>query len=167
MKIHHLPARLSVGAYLLNSGLSKFTLDEETSEKLQDKAAVAIPEVKQLSPNEFGKALAVAETATAVALVTPIVPAWVGALGLGAFSAGLMAIYFKTPGMTKDDGVRPTRKGDSLAKNVWMCGIAGSLLLDEVSVSSMKRKRARKQAKAEKKARKQTKALAKEAKRRK
>ena len=162
MKIRHLPVRVATGAFFLNSGLNKFKLDAESAKGLQEMAAAGVPQVKQLKPEEFGKAVAVAETAIGAALVAPFVPAWIPALGLGAFSAGLLSMYLNTPGMTEEDGVRPTQEGTSVAKDVWLAGIAGSLLLDEVTVSSRKRQKAREESKIEKQARKQAKKLAKE-----
>ncbi len=39
-------------------------------------------------------------------------------------------MYLKTPGMTQDDGIRPTADGTGLAKDVWLLGIALGLILD-------------------------------------
>lgn len=160
MKIRHLPVRLTVGAFFLNSGLGKFQLDEESAAGMQEMAATGVPQVKQLKPAEFGKALAVGETALGVALIAPFVPAWIPALGLGAFSVGVLSMYLKTPGMTQEDGIRPTADGTSLAKDVWLTGIAASLLLDEVTVSSRARRKEKVQNKAEKMARREAKKLA-------
>ena len=52
------------------------------------------------------------------------------ALGLTAFSGGLLAVYRKTPGLTQSDGIRPTPAGVPMAKDVWLAGIGVALLID-------------------------------------
>jgi hypothetical protein len=39
-------------------------------------------------------------------------------------------MYLKTPGMTLEDGIRPSPQGTALAKDIWMLGIAAALVLD-------------------------------------
>lgn len=39
-------------------------------------------------------------------------------------------MYVRTPGMTHDDDSRPTQEGTPVAKDVWMPGIALSLIMD-------------------------------------
>jgi hypothetical protein len=51
-------------------------------------------------------------------------------MGLTAFSAGLLGLYVRTPGMTKEDGIRPTKQGTAMAKDVWMLGIGLGLVVD-------------------------------------
>jgi hypothetical protein len=58
------------------------------------------------------------------------VPAAVAGAGLTAFSAGLLGLYARTPGMTKEDGIRPSQQGTPLAKDVWMLGIGIGLTID-------------------------------------
>ena len=93
-------------------------------------AANAFPQVKQLDPEKFGKVLAAVETGLGAALLVPFIPSRLVGLGLAAFSGGLLAMYFRTPGMTQDDAVRPTQEGTPVAKDVWMFGIALSLIID-------------------------------------
>jgi uncharacterized membrane protein YkgB len=126
----HIPLRLATGAFILNSGLGKTALDEGTAGYLQTMAARAIPQVSQLEPQQFGKALAASEIAIGSALLAPFVSSKLAGLGLLAFSAGMMAMYFRTPELTQEDGIRPTQDGTSVAKDIWMVGIALSLLLD-------------------------------------
>ena len=54
-------------------------------------------------------------------------------MGLIAFSAGLLGLYARTPGMTREDGIRPSRQGTALAKDVWMLGIGLGLTLDALT----------------------------------
>lgn len=130
MQLSHLPLRLSTGAFILNSGLGKQDLDRDTAAYLQGMAANAFPQVKQLDPEKFGKVLAGAETALGAALLLPFIPSRLVGLGLAAFSGGLLAMYFRTPGMTQDDDIRPTQEGTPVAKDIWMLGIALSLIID-------------------------------------
>ncbi|MUK02829.1 hypothetical protein GM708_13370 [Vibrio cholerae] len=126
----HMPLRLTTGAFILNSGLGKTGLDEGTAGFLQSMAANAFPQVKQLDAQQFGKVLSASEIAVGSALLAPFVSSRLAGLGLLAFSAGMMAMYFRTPEMTQEDGVRPTQDGTSVAKDIWMVGIALALILD-------------------------------------
>ena len=129
-KPSHAILRLVTGAFFLNSGVSKFSLDAEGAGRLQDMTANAIPQAKQVAPTTFGKLVAGAEVALGAALLAPFVPTRLAALGLTAFSGGLLAVYAKTPGLTQSDGIRPTPAGVPMAKDVWLAGIGVALLLD-------------------------------------
>lgn len=50
-----------------------------------------------------------------------------------AFSAGLLTLYLKTPGMRQEGSVRPTEQGNGLAKDVWLLGTGLTLLLDDLA----------------------------------
>lgn len=126
----HIPLRLSTGAFILNSGLSKRDIDRDTAGYLQGMAANAFPQVKQLDPEKFGKVISAVETGLGAALLLPFIPSRLVGLGLAAFSGGLLAMYFRTPEMTEDDDVRPSQQGTPVAKDVWMFGIALSLIID-------------------------------------
>ena len=126
----HAILRLVTGAYLINSGVSKLSLDEERAQSLQGMTANVVPQVKQIPAATFGKALAASEIALGSALVLPFVPTKLAALGLTAFGSGLVAVYAKTPGLTKADGVRPTPAGVPMAKDSWLAAIGLALLVD-------------------------------------
>jgi uncharacterized membrane protein YkgB len=126
----HLPLRLTTGALILNSGIGKLGLDAGTAGYLQSMAAKGIPQVTQLDAEQFGKALAASEIAIGSALLAPFVSSRLAGLGLLAFSAGMMAMYFRTPELTEEDGVRPSQDGTSVAKDIWMVGIALALIVD-------------------------------------
>lgn len=130
MNLSHIPLRLSTGAFILNSGITKRELDRDTAAYLQGMAANAFPQVKQLDPEKFGKVISAVEMGLGAALLVPIIPSRLVGLGLAAFSGGLLAMYFRTPGMTQDDAVRPSQEGTPVAKDVWMFGIALSLIID-------------------------------------
>lgn len=130
MKLSHIPLRLATGAFILNSGMGKMKLDTDSAAGMKQMAANALPQVEQLESDQFGKYLAYAETALGAALLAPFVPSRLAGLGLTAFSAGLVAMYLRTPGMTQEDGVRPSQEGTAIAKDVWMLGIGLSMVLD-------------------------------------
>lgn len=130
MKLSHLPLRLTTGAFILNSGLNKRGLDAESAAGLQQMAANAFPQVEDIEPVKFGKLLSNTEICVGLTLLLPFIPSRLAGLVLGAFSGGMIRMYLKTPGMTEEDGIRPTAAGTGLTKDVWMAGIAAALLLD-------------------------------------
>jgi hypothetical protein len=74
--------------------------------------------------------LAVGEIGLGAAVLAPFVPTKLAALGLTAFSGGLLTVYAKTPGLTQPDGIRPTPAGVPMAKDAWLAGIGIALLID-------------------------------------
>ncbi|MFD1504466.1 DoxX family membrane protein [Georgenia yuyongxinii] len=133
IKLRHVPARLAAGAFILNSGMGKRGMPDDGAAGLQQMAAHAFPQLKEMSPKDFGKLISTGEIALGVALLTPLVPTWLAALGLAGFSGGLLRMYTKVPGLTRSDGIRPTADGNAIAKDVFLAGIAGTLLIDELT----------------------------------
>jgi len=131
IKLRRIPPRLTAGAYILNSGLSKRGLDDEAYAGMQEMGARAIPQLAQMSPRDFGKLLSAGEIGLGAALLLPIVPSWLAGAGLAGFGAALMKMYHKSPGMTQD-GIRPTPEGTGYAKDIWLVGIGLGLLLDHI-----------------------------------
>jgi hypothetical protein len=129
MKLSNVPLRLSTGAYILNSGITKRDADQETIDRLHGFASSVYPPLKRIRPEHFVKALSTAEIALGAALLAPVVPATIAGSALSAFSAGLLGLYLKTPGMTQGNSVRPTNDGTPLAKDSWMFGIGLSLIM--------------------------------------
>ncbi|WP_216698974.1 hypothetical protein [Arthrobacter sp. Br18] len=130
IRLSHIPLRLTTGAFILNSGLGKTALDKDSAAGMQGMASTAFPQVAQLEPEKFGKIISMVEIGLGAALLAPFVPSRLAGLGLTAFAGGMMAMYFKMPGMTEEDGVRPTQDGTAIAKDIWMLGIGLGLLLD-------------------------------------
>ena len=121
--------RLATGAFILNSGLGKRNADEGTAAGLHGFAASTYPFLKDVPPATFAKALATTEIAIGAALLTPFVPTAVAGALLTGFSAGLLGLYLRTPGMTKPGlSVAPTQEGLPVSKDVWMLGIGIALL---------------------------------------
>ena len=132
-KMWHVPLRLATGAFILNSGLSKLQSDDEELHKgLHGMASTAYPQVGSMEPKTFAKVLGAAETALGAALLAPFVSPGLAGAGLTAFSAGLMGLYFKIPGMT-EDGIRPSQQGLALAKDSWLLAIGSALIMDRAS----------------------------------
>ncbi len=130
MRLSHLPLRLTTGAFILNSGLGKRGVDGATAAGMQGMATQVVPQAGNLPPEQFAKVLSAGEIALGAALLTPLVSPLKAGLALTAFSAGLLQMYRKTPGMTQDDGIRPTPDGLGMAKDVWMLGAGLALVLD-------------------------------------
>lgn len=127
----HVPLRLTTGAFILNSGIGKLGADEGTAQFLHGAAANTYPALfKNMQPADFAKLLAYSEIGVGVALLAPMIPATVAGAALTGFGAGLIGMYFKTPSMTMDDGIRPSQEGTAVAKDVWLLG-AGLTLLSQ------------------------------------
>ena len=62
-----------------------------------------------MEPKQFTKLLAGGEIALGAALLAPFVPEALAGAGLTAFSAGLLGRHLRTPGMRKENSLRPTR----------------------------------------------------------
>lgn len=125
----HVPLRVATGAYILNSGINKLKAGEEEQQQMHGWASSVYPFFKDLKPGEFSKLLGYGEIGLGAALLLPNVPSAVAGGALAAFGAGLTGMYLKTPGMTKDDGIRPTAEGTSLAKDVWLVGAGLTLAM--------------------------------------
>lgn len=157
MRLSHLPLRLATGAFILNSGLDKRGIDAESAAGLQGMASVAVPRLGQMPPEQFGRSLSAGEMALGAALLTPFVSPLVAGAALTAFSAGMLQMYRKMPGMTREDGIRPTPDGLPIAKDVWMLAAGLALVIDGIvddarGAARSTRKATRKRARAVKQA---------------
>jgi hypothetical protein len=133
IKARHLPPRIAAGAFILNSGVGKWSADDETAAQLHGFAVGTYPFLAKLKPRDFVRLLAASEIALGAALLIPVVPAAVAGAGLTAFSGGLLGLYARTPGMRKDGTPFPTQQGIAIAKDVWMLGIGLGLVIDELT----------------------------------
>jgi hypothetical protein len=131
-KAWHVPVRLVTGAFILNSGLTKRRANEEAASQLHGFAVGAYPQLSKLKPQRFVRLLSTGEIILGVALLAPVVPAFAAGAGLTAFSAGLVGLYARTPGMRQPGSIRPTEQGTGLAKDVWMLGIGAALVIDDL-----------------------------------
>ncbi|MFG2057456.1 hypothetical protein ACGFI9_25900 [Micromonospora sp. NPDC048930] len=133
MKLTHAPLRVSIGAYILNSGLSKRTLEGEAAAGMHAMAVGAVPQLKQFAPDRFAKLLSRSEIALGTALLAPFVPSLLAGAALTAFAAGLVQLYLKTPGMREGNSLRPSQAGIGLAKDSWLVGAGLTLMLDSLT----------------------------------
>jgi hypothetical protein len=130
MRLSHIPLRVATGAFILNSGLSKKDLEGQAAEGLHAMAAGALPAVQKIPANRFAKLLSSAEIALGGALLASFVSSRIAGAALSGFSAGLIQLYLKTPGMRQPGSLKPTPDGIGLAKDVWLLGAGLTLLLD-------------------------------------
>jgi uncharacterized membrane protein YphA (DoxX/SURF4 family) len=124
-----LPLRLATGAFLVNSGVTKWRGDLEEAKQVHAFAAGAYPELGDLPADRFLRLLATAEIALGAALLTPAVSSRLAGAGLTAFSGGLLGLYWRTPSLHEDGSPRPTKQGIAIAKDSWMFAIGLALLL--------------------------------------
>src|SRR6185436_4919858 len=82
--LSELPARISAGAFILNSGLGKRGADEATAAGMHGFAAGTYPFLKSVPPQQFVQGLATAEIVLGAALLTPFVPTVVAGAALTA-----------------------------------------------------------------------------------
>lgn len=141
MKLSTALLRAVPGAFILNSGIGKLGLDEESAGGLQQMAANGVPMVEDMTPAQFGKFLSYGEIAVGAALLLPFVPTRVAGAALSTFSAGLVANYFAIESMTEDDGIRPSQDGIPVAKDTWLAAIGISLMLIGGSKKKTKKKK--------------------------
>jgi hypothetical protein len=133
IKARHLPPRIAAGAFILNSGVGKWSADDETAAQLHGFAVGTYPFLSKLKPRDFVRLLSASEIALGAALLLPIVPAAVAGAGLTAFSGGLLGLYARTPGMRKGSTPFPSQQGIAIAKDVWMLGIGLGLVIDDLT----------------------------------
>jgi uncharacterized membrane protein YphA (DoxX/SURF4 family) len=133
MKASHLPGRVATGAFILHSGLQKWSAGEEQAAGLHGMAASSYPMLRGIPPARFVRLLAAGEITVGAALLTPLVPTALAAAGLTAFAGGLVGMYARTPGMRQPGSVWPSPQGMAVAKDVWMLGIGLGFLIDAVS----------------------------------
>jgi hypothetical protein len=129
-KARRLPGRLAAGAYMLNSGLSKWNADEQTAAALHGLATGTYPFLASMKAKDFARLLAAGEVALGAAILLPVVPAALAGAGLAAYSGALLGLYARTEGLRREDGIRPTEQGVVFAKDVWMLGIGLGLFVD-------------------------------------
>src|SRR3954471_15749017 len=149
LTLSEIPARVSAGAFILNSGRAKRGADEPTAAGVHGFASGTYPFLKDVPPQQFVKVLSTAEIVVGAALLTPFVPTVVAGAALTGFSGGLLGLYLRTPGMRKPGSLAPTQEGLALAKDAWLVGIGLSIFVDGLTHgrSRISVKKAEKQAK--------------------
>lgn len=133
MKLRNVPTRLATGAFVLHSGVEKWSGGPEQAQGIHGMAAGAFPVLKDLKPTDFLKTLSAGEMAIGAALLAPVVPPVVAGAALTGFSGALLALYLRTPALHKPGSIWPTQQGIGVSKDVWMFGIGLGLLAGAVS----------------------------------
>ncbi|MCO6010964.1 hypothetical protein NE236_39005 [Actinoallomurus purpureus] len=132
IRLRHVPGRLATGIFILDSGLNKRGADQPTAEALHGMAANAYPFLRVVDPKTFVRLLSASEMALGTALLLPVVPTAVAGAALTAFSAGLVGLYARTPGMRREGSVLPSQQGIPQAKDAWLLGIGLGFVVDGV-----------------------------------
>jgi hypothetical protein len=132
-KARRSPGRLATGAFILNSGMGKWSADEETAARLHGMAVGTYPFLAKIKPKGLARLLSAGEIALGSALLLPVVPAALAGAALTGFSASLLGVYLRTPGLRTDGSLRPSQQGVPLAKDVWMLAIGLGLIVDAIT----------------------------------
>lgn len=133
MKLRHVPARIATGAYVLHTGLEKWSGGEEQAQGVHGMATGAYPFLAGIKPTDFLKALSAGEIAVGSLLLAPFVPPAVAGAALTGFAGGLVGMYLRSPALRKPGSIWPSPQGIGVSKDVWMLGIGLSLLVDAVT----------------------------------
>jgi uncharacterized membrane protein YphA (DoxX/SURF4 family) len=130
-RLRRAPLRLTTGAFILSTGLDKWQGDEQTAAQIHGFAGGTYPFLKGIEPTTFLRLLAAGEIAVGSALLLPVVPAALAGAALTGFSAGLLGLYLRTPGMRRGPkDLRSTPQGLAISKDVWMLGAGLALVVD-------------------------------------
>ncbi len=127
------PGRIATGAFILNSGVGKWSADEQTAVRLHTMASGTYPALARMPPQQFVKVLAAGEIVLGTALLAPVVPDALAGAALTVFSASLLRMYLRTPGLRREGSLRPSPQGTALAKDVWMLAIGVGLTIDALT----------------------------------
>jgi uncharacterized membrane protein YphA (DoxX/SURF4 family) len=130
MKLRNVPTRLATGAYILHTGLEKWSGSEQQAQGVHGMASGAFPFLKGVRPTDFLKSLSVGEIAVGAVLLAPVVPSAVAGAALTGFSGALLTMYLRTPALHRPGSIWPTQNGVGVSKDVWMLGIGVGLLVD-------------------------------------
>jgi uncharacterized membrane protein YphA (DoxX/SURF4 family) len=141
-KAWHIPVRVATGAIILNSGLRKRSVDEETAKGLHGFATTAYPEFEDTPPAKFASMLSAGEITVGALVLTPVVPTAVAGLALTTFAGMLMRLYLKAPGLREEGSLQPTEQGTAISKDVWMLAIGTALTIDGLTDRRSKRRKA-------------------------
>jgi uncharacterized membrane protein YphA (DoxX/SURF4 family) len=143
LKAWHIPVRVATGAIILNAGLRKRSVDEETAKGLHGFATTAYPEFEDTPPEKFASMLSTGEIAVGALVLTPVVPTAVAGLALTTFAGMLTRLYLKAPGLREEGSLQPTEQGTAIAKDLWMLAIGTALTIDGLTDRRSKRRKAK------------------------
>jgi len=129
-KLRRAPLRVAAGAYMVNSGVTTFNVDDATAKSLHGIASARYPVLAKVEPNVFARTLAIGEIAVGAMLLLPIVPPFIAGTALVGFSGAQLNMYWDTPGMHYEGSPRPIPDGAPISETVWMFGIGVGLMTD-------------------------------------
>jgi hypothetical protein len=141
MRVSHLPLRAATGAFILNEGLGKRSVDPRGTAGLPN----AFPQLASMSPSTVGKGVVATELALGGLLLAPFVSPLLAGGALAAFGAGMLQSRFRS--VERDE---EPEKQKTVAKDLWMLGTGLALVLD--SVTDGARRTSRRTSKAAKRA---------------
>lgn len=127
-RLANLPARVAAGAFLVNAGLGKLTPTEESAAAVHGMAVTAYPVLGRVPADSFTRALGAGEIGLGTALLMPLVPDGLAGAALTGFSAGLMGLYLRVPGMRNEGSLRPSPQGTAISKDVWLLALGVTLM---------------------------------------
>ncbi len=132
MRLHlnwrSLPQRLATGAFILHSGLEKWSGDSDQARAVHGMASSAYPVLANQEPEGFLRRLAAGEIVVGSALLLPVVSDRTAGALLTGFSGALLTMYARTPALRQPGSPWPSSAGIAVSKDVWMLGIGLGLL---------------------------------------
>ncbi len=131
-RMQNYPIRCTAGAFILNSGLNKLNGEDEYLEHMFGMAVTAYPFLDAVGSTRFSKLFGSLEVLLGTLLLIPLIPDAAAGTVMLPFSAGLVGLYFRIPGMRAEKSLRPTSQGIAMAKDLWLLGISFSLVLSQV-----------------------------------
>lgn len=141
LKLHDVPGRAIVGAYILHAGLGKWDASEERAAGLHGMAGEAFPFLKSMKPKQFATMLSAAEITTGGLLLVPLVPTAVAGLALTGFAGGLVTMYLRTPEMREQGSIWPSAQGTAVSKDSWMLAVGLGMVLDGIGRRAKRQRR--------------------------
>lgn len=120
----------------MNSGLNKLNGDDEYLEHVFGTAVTAYPFLDVVGSSRFSKWFGSFEVLLGTLLLIPLIPDAAAGTIMLPFSAGLVGLYLRIPGMRVNKGLQPTSQGIAMAKDFWLLGIALSLMASRLKSKS-------------------------------
>jgi hypothetical protein len=134
-KIRRAPGRVAAGSLILHSGRVKLKADAMFAQGVHAVFCGTYPALKAVPPSVLLKTLAITEITVGSVLLLPLVGAKLAGTVLTGYSATLLGMYLRTPGLHDSRGL-PTLAGTAFAKDAWLTAIGTSLVLDAATSKS-------------------------------
>ena len=131
-KLRRAPGRFAAGTLILHSGQVKWNGDAMFAQGVHAVFCGTYPAMKAVPPTVLLKALGALEITVGSLLLLPLVGARLAGTVLTGYSATLLSMYLRTPGMHDKRGL-PTLAGTAFAKDAWLTAIGTSLVIDSAT----------------------------------